>query len=238
MKNSQAVLTVTIKRYIKRAVQRKLCAGISPIVIASTGRTGSTMLTKAIAGSLINSRYWYLPKKFRKVLSRLSISFVDRFSCIHEECAPVVKTHDIFRGNVNPDLRLIFVFGDPVDSAKSVVRVSEQKGVEWIAQHIYHLSGEGDPGDIFQKDVLNYSGQIDAWSKAAGAFIVHYDDLWDEREALSRFLGFNLVLPVRKNRSVREVSANFNEELFEDLKDREKQLRHDTHERRRPRQTF
>lgn len=206
------------KLRLKNLVQKILFFKCAPIIVASTGRAGSTLLANAIAGSLINSRFWYFPGRARKALSRFAVEYLNRLSGIDDSCAPILKTHDLYSQEFRGKGRYVFIFGDPFESALSVSNMGALHGDVWIEEHIYHLCGHGSVDEIFECDVLNYETQVRSWQKAKCAYIVHYDELWRQRDSLSEFLGIDLRLPARRPRVAKCPVSIYNKQLFERLK--------------------
>lgn len=64
-----------------------------------------------------------------------------------------------------------------------------------------------------------------SWGFAEGAFLVHYDDLWQRNAELSRFIGFDVQLPERRPRSSKPLPTVFNKALFDHLKKLEIELK-------------
>ena len=199
--------------------------GIQPVVIASTGRAGSTLLFDAVASSAAADRFAFLPKALRGFLQRIASDTLVRISDIESHNAPFLKTHDLFRPEFADSAKYIFVFGEPLEAAKSVAQMGEKHGSAWIEEHIYHLAGQGTPYEVLDKDVLNYEAQLKSWGNAEGVFVVHYDDLWGKREDLSQFLGFDLALPARRERTQKQLPSSINEALFDRLEQFEADLR-------------
>jgi hypothetical protein len=135
-----------------------------------------------------------------------------------ENCAPVIKTHDVYRGDLNCDIKYVFLFSDPLESAKSVDKMGEKYGASWIAKHISHLNGKGNPRDIYHADVLNYEEQIKSWSEASDTLVIHYEDLWVVGYKLEQFLGFHVQLPERTTRVSKDSPSCYNRALFKRLK--------------------
>lgn len=214
-----------VKKYLKFLFKCLFFLGKKPTVIASTGRSGSTMLTNAVVESLVAARFNYLPAFVQAYLKRGSIEYLDRISDITKKCAPVLKTHDLFRDSFAQKAKYIFIFGDPLESAQSVQQMGLRHGAIWIEEHIYHLAGEGYPHEIFEKDVLNYEAQMESWGAAEGVFVVHYEDLWDKEMEISQFLGFEVSLPNRRPRTKKPLPSNFDKPLFDHLKRIELDLR-------------
>ena len=82
------------RRLIKNLINKLLYINRRPIVIASTGRSGSTMLTRAIAYSLVDSRFGWLPSSIRRYIRHFSTDYISRIFEIDDAIAPVIKTHE------------------------------------------------------------------------------------------------------------------------------------------------
>lgn len=191
--------------------------GQSSIVIASSGRAGSTMLFESAAESLIRSRFGCGPETvWGKILIRLSCGYLGRLSQIREVPFAIYKTHDTFNADYTSDCKFIFVYGDPVESAVSIERVVKEKGEEWFAEHQYHLNAEGPLQELFTKDVLNYEGQLKSWLGEIrdDVLCIDYNDVWKRQDEMSKFLGFELHLPPRRARNSVSSDARVDEELF------------------------
>ena len=189
-------------------------------VVASSGRSGSTMLFRAVASSFLHFRFggkfnsWFL----RRCRSAGS-DFVDRIEDLCDRDVYFAKTHDTYH-KISGNVKIIFIYGDPLESALSVMKLVETKGHDWFLKHIEHLHGSGQFSEILQKDVLNYEGQIESWLGAndPDLFCVSFDHLWNKMDELSEFLGFTLVLPPKRNRVPKDRPDMVNTELFDYLK--------------------
>lgn len=206
-----------IKSKLKSLAVHFLFSGQRPIVIASTGRSGSTMLTTALAQSLVSSRFSKLPRSLEALLIGLSQGYVDRLHQVQQKKSPILKTHDIYDERYRDHAKYIFVYGDPLDCATSVYSIGEKRGRHWIEEHIFHLAGRGSPLDLFDIDVLNYEQQIASWGAASDALLLHYEDLWDRADEISKFVGFRVSLPKRRWRTEKQQPDSYNIELFERL---------------------
>ncbi len=214
-----------MKAKIRSLVVRLLFLGQKKIVIASTGRSGSTMLTNEVARSLIMSRFSKLPKGLQSLLLRLSRDYVDRLCKIRQKKAPILKTHDTYDEKYRSDAKYIFVYGDPLESAMSVSLMGEKYGTHWVEEHIFHLRGNGSTFDIFESDVLNYEQQIASWDSAPDALLLHYEDLWDRVDEISKFIGFRVALPRRFSRRDKQQPDSHNIEMFQRLRRLSEDLR-------------
>ncbi|MGI9201744.1 MAG: hypothetical protein ACR2QL_11835, partial [Woeseiaceae bacterium] len=221
-------LAGSAKRMAEKIFRSIFFSGTQPVVIASSGRAGSTLLFEAVASSATAERFAFLPKVLRGYLQRIASETLVRISDIESLNAPFLKTHDLFRPEFANSAKYIFVFGQPLEAAKSVALMGEKHGSAWIEEHIYHLAGQGVPYEVLDKDVLNYEAQLKSWGNAEGVFVVHYDDLWDKSEDLSQFLGFDLALPARRDRTQKQLPSSTNEALFDRLEHIEQELRAET----------
>lgn len=191
-----------------------------PIVVASSGRAGSTMLANSIAHSFIESRFSGFPNWIRRALTLLALTYSVRLKDVASfDFSPVIKTHDLFSDEANPTFRYIFVYADPLESAMSVRSQELIHGSSWVDAHIFHLAGNGDSDQLFSQDVLNYEAQVLTWRRSP-AFLVDYLDIWNCQEVISRFLGFSLLLPSRRERSSKSsiVAHGMSKDLFVRLK--------------------
>ncbi len=215
-----------IRSLIRRLSVLIIFGNYTPIVIASTGRAGSTMLANSIALSLVQARYSILPSFGKKWLAKLAQAYFDRLEDLDDfNRSPVVKTHDLFRKDHKCALKFIFVYGDPLESASSAFLQGELRGSAWLDEHIFHLCGTGSPDQIFEKDVLNYESQVLSWEKSP-AFIIHYSKIWSRQDELSKYLGFSLILPPWRARAGKEFTSgsHVNRTLFDRLRLIEKRL--------------
>ena len=194
------------------------------IVVASTGRAGSTMLFSAIARSWVNAR-------------RTSFSSLipDRWivaSVIHAAWrldrdrirkGNLYKTHDLPSEQLTRrDVRTVFVFGDPIDSINSVCKMTETHGALWFDEHLWHLRSRGRFEDLFKEDVLGYANQLDSWAsfECAGVLALKYDGLWQAEEAISEHLGFKVRLPPYRGRSTRRSNPHEVDDAILRLRDK------------------
>jgi hypothetical protein len=167
------------------------------IIIASTGRVGSTILTHSITTAYINAKLSNWPPLFRSILGKIAYSFCISLDDLSHFPFPIIKTHDFYRvdKSFESSVKYIFVYGDPFESAASVYGQGLKLGEGWVARHIYHLKGDGDPGDLFKNDVLNYEKQIKSWFYDSPALILRYPDYWQQQSEISQFLGLSVRLP-------------------------------------------
>ena len=205
------------KKTAKGILRFVIFARCKPIIVASSGRSGSTMLTNAIAEAFVDQKFRYWPRPVRKLALRLSVEFVGRVGeCING--IPVIKTHDLHNATSMSGLKKVFVFGPALDAVVSAKEFAKKQSPAWLEQHIYHLHGKGYPDQIFDEDVLNYEVQLATWLAVSDAFHVHYDDLWDRYEELAGYLELPLSLPDRRERMPSTAPNSYNSTLFRRLK--------------------
>ena len=123
--------------------------------------------------------------------------FLDRFNQQEEYLNGFYyKTHDYPPDNLPANVKLIYMFGNPMNSA-----ISAHKQInKWGYLHHYHLNSNMYKfnNDIFYDDTLLLHKHFDAWYKEQNfEFIsIKYEALYDTEtiEILNRFLGFELNL--------------------------------------------
>ncbi|KUJ76237.1 hypothetical protein AVO45_13080 [Ruegeria marisrubri] len=168
------------------------------IVVASNGRSGST-LTYAALRKARNRRFWWKKQGF---------PFDARLKDAPLEPGTVTKTHDFpdaLRGRDN--VKVVFCFGSARDSALSVYSAMERYGPDWIADHFYHLHAKGGFDDLFRYDVLRQAEQVRAWAtfEDVPVLCVHYDAIWRRQKDIAEFTGLNFTPPERKERAPKQI---------------------------------
>jgi hypothetical protein len=191
------------------------------IVVASNGRAGSTMLAYAISSSIITNKFGLQSNSMLNIfISKFIREVKPRISTINHYSAFVCKTHDLFDKPHFIKCKYIFVHGEPLESALSVEKMVLKEGSSWFKEHQYHLKASGSYDELFDKDVLNYEGQIKSWMSKKynnDVLCIDYEELWDKVDAISKFLGFKVELPKKHNRISKEFPKKLNKQLFNDL---------------------
>lgn len=172
---------------------------LPPVIVASMGRSGSTVCYNAIAQGMARERFGYL-SSLKKNATRSLAWDVANYPF---KPGTVYKTHALahelpasFTGKV------VFTFGQASDAALSVVACRQKYGDEWVAEHFEHLCANGDFSELGERDVLRFEEQIDGWINLQGHDImaIRYDALWDHPDELAAFLGFPVRLPPKRAR--------------------------------------
>jgi hypothetical protein len=190
----------------------------NPVIVASTGRSGSTLLWDAIAESFVRVRFGNgLPEFLLRRFIFLSKEYEPRLDRVASHGFPIIKTHDL--APTCPPGKCIFIFGNPADAVSSADRIAAEEGEIWFQQHLYNLRSHGDLSELRRKDILNYEAQIKAWSdgRADNILLVCYEDLWDRIEEIAAFVGMPLNLPDRRVRATSRASAEGESEILPHL---------------------
>ncbi|MEM7634648.1 MAG: hypothetical protein AAF299_08810 [Pseudomonadota bacterium] len=173
----------------------------APIIVSSMGRSGSTLCTNAIADAVAKRSFGVKGRWARKITRAEAWDLTEDRLAANK----VYKTHALaselpssFSG------RVVFVFGLASDAALSVVSCKHRYGDAWIREHFRHLRAIGSFEELGERDVLRFEEQVDGWSTLTGHDILalRFDSLWDNVGTLSEFLGFDIVLPEKRARTV------------------------------------
>ena len=176
------------------------------ILVNSFGRSGSTLLTKSIASSLMGQRSGLIGKF--KTRSMIRNAWNMNSATIKK--GYVYKTHDYPPKNFFTNhLRVIYLFADPLEVIFSLINIYENsKNDKWMRTHFAHLNSKyfGDFYSILDKDILGLEQHFDSWlnEKRFPVAFVRYDCLWTHQINLSNFLKIPLVLPTYKERKARK----------------------------------
>jgi hypothetical protein len=182
------------------------------VVVVSLGRSGSTMLVKQLVKGLIR-RKWYskitnYPYPFIIPAWDLSkTKFLNGF---------IYKSHD-YPINLRENVKFIFTYSDPIEIIASLVKMKESRGEEWIKEHYLHLKSTYlGPDEYLRKDALNLEKLFKCWQKTAAenVYLVHLDNLWDEKRTIEEFLGFSFGLPDKRDRASQNYDLINNHKLI------------------------
>ncbi|MBM1817362.1 hypothetical protein [Pseudosulfitobacter pseudonitzschiae] len=194
------------KAQIRQIAQSVLLSKIAPIVVASMGRSGSTLVHDAICRGLAEARFGHSGR----LATGLVAGYAWDLSAAPLRNGVAYKTHALAEElDGRSDVKVVFLFGSAVDSAVSVINARKVKGDAWIASHFDHLRGEGGLAELAERDVLRFSDQLDGWTSLTStpAIAMKYDSLWHNQDSLSDFLGFPIALPPRRERSAKQVDS-------------------------------
>jgi hypothetical protein len=186
----------TLKRLAARVswiIYRK--KGCPSFLIASTGRSGSTMLSHYIMHISFKSKF-----RLKKVPRFV---FFPAFYGDKPKYLPgaVYKTHSL-SDQVPNDVLSIFIYDDPVTTYESFYNCVKKYGESWGRQHLKNLGSQWQ-GSLFDKehDILNYEKQLESWKGKNNCLIIRFTNLWDYEASINAFIGVSGSLPPKKKRS-------------------------------------
>lgn len=176
------------------------------------GRSGSTLIHDAICQGLAKVRFGCSGS----LATRLVKNFAWDLGSTSLRNGVAYKTHALAEElNSRPDAKVVFLFGSAVDSALSVINARKVKGEAWIESHFNHMRAEGRIEELAERDVLRFSDQLDGWTNLTlnSSIAMKYESLWHNQDSLSDFLGFPVALPLRRERSAKQVDSKVLERL-------------------------
>ncbi|QQM32439.1 hypothetical protein JET14_10000 [Martelella lutilitoris] len=183
----------------KKFLQRALMGTRPSFVIASFGRSGSTLIYDGVIDGLVRD----MPRVLRPLTKRLAAnqSWALSESELMRGC--VYKTHDYPEGlSSTSDVKCIFLFGSLADAALSVHSSVERFGEDWTKLHFKHLKSDDSHESILDFDVLRFEDQMRRWGtyREHPVLCLRYDRLWENQNVISDFCGFPVVLPAKRER--------------------------------------
>ncbi|MEM1111407.1 MAG: hypothetical protein AAGI11_05815 [Pseudomonadota bacterium] len=213
-----------MRRTSPKSALQKIAAPLlfeDKVVIASNGRSGSTLLQEAIAAGLIASRYPRLRgTPLAEPMQLLAMSFTQDLSEVRSKPVPVQKTHDFFAPAYGNDARYLFVYGDPLDAALSVRRMFQTEGAGWFRQHMANMHSEASIEELLLSDALYYERQLISWGGAPRdrVLLLRYEQLWDRIDQVVDYLGFSIELPAYRDRERQPAPVGADMAVFERLR--------------------
>jgi hypothetical protein len=203
----------------KNFLARLLFGNFKPVVVASTGRAGSTMLWNCLADGMVKKIYSGSNPTIKTWLRHKARGYIANLKGIRTVRRPVLKTHGLYNPEFGDHAKYVFIYGNAMDAALSVKRMVDLEGHVWFDEHQYNLESSGDYHDLFELDVLNYEKQISTWTSAKqdNILVLHYEDLWDQEDRIAKFVGFDITLPPRRARSTKTPTSKIKNGIFEKL---------------------
>jgi len=156
------------------------------LVVAGLGRCGTSLISNTLRNS------GYIPGPF---IVHLDDKLRLRPGYIH-------KTHSYPPYYLQKNIKLIFMFGNPMDIALSTYKRINA----WGEMHHLHLQSDlFEPNDsILFRDTLKLDSLFKAWYKEQnfGFISIRYETLYTDatQKLLKEYLGFRLPLPPYKKR--------------------------------------
>lgn len=192
---------MSLKNVTKELVRKILWTDRPPVLVASMGRSGSTLVHSAIANGMARARFG--TSKFRT--ESLVRDDVWELAGARLKKGRVYKTHALPHGlDASQNLLVVFVFGSASNAVRSVFQCEKVYGKDWIEEHFNHLSATGGIDQLARRDVLRFGEQIQFWLsvKNVPVLSLKYEDLWTSgaETILSRLVGFPVCFPERRQR--------------------------------------
>lgn len=187
-----------IKSALKKILQTGFSNKSSTILIASMGRSGSTLVWEAVRTA--KSKKVLLPQK---ISQRVVSGNAWDLSNIYLKPGIVYKTHALGHElNHHENVKVVFLYGPASDAALSVLSCRLRYGSDWITNHMKHLRASGNLDDIIKHDTFRFEEQIDSWLSKDGVsrVLINYEYLWSYETELSQFLDLEIKLPEKRNR--------------------------------------
>lgn len=195
-----------LRRGASRSIGRLLLRPRRPILIASAGRAGSSMLFDAVVGQVVVQD---VRRGARRIVGGLGLgawigrsisSFAVQPSSRDIRAFRVIKTH-AGAGTISSDvgLRAIFTHAPSEHTTASLMRQVDREGSAWIDRHAYHLGHRGSPVDFIVSHARILEDQETGWKMRRDTLSVPLDRLWEQREQIASWLGLDdLPLPTRR----------------------------------------
>jgi len=189
-----------MNKLIKEPIREAIFLALKPFrgndrpctLVASNGRSASTMLTNAIADSLLLSHRF----PSRTLVRR----FARKPTRHHLAPGTVVKTHADFAPEFDSaSCKSVYIFGDPRDSVASVHHALSTRGEAWVRRHLRNLDSGDKVADLLNRDALRQYENMKSWTQGDnGALKIRYESLWENVEEIRDYLCMpDLELPKR-----------------------------------------
>ena len=175
------------------------------LVVASTGRSGSTLVYDALVEAVQRERFGTTAGHRARLVPDVAWSLGEKVF----RGGAVYKTHDYPRALAGQNnVKVVFVFDLASEIALSVLKCRETEGDDWISEHLDHLKAPGRFDDILETDILGILPQMRAWTKFTGVPVlcVRYEGIWENLSAIREFTGLSVGLPERRDRTPKRFS--------------------------------
>ncbi|MCS3663491.1 hypothetical protein GGP65_001098 [Salinibacter ruber] len=215
-----------MKEMFKSYLSYVLSISECPIVVSSMGRSGSTMLTRSILESA--HKYKIIKNIKRTILqkykTRLPIKYKNKI---------VYKTHDYPPKYGGENVKYIYIYDDPIKVVSSMYKKKLDEGGDWLREHAVNM--KTDPkvaGHFLTYDSFKLEKHFESWVNAENinVALVRLDGLWENKDEISAFLGFDISIPKKKERKSsidiipKEKKSNL-DSIYGDLRDKVKGLK-------------
>lgn len=183
-----------------------------PIVVASMGRCGSTILFDAIRDSLAKEIFPFLPLAIARIFCQGSLWLPGKKifkGFVH-------KTHS--RGKnfpISSNPKVIYIFCIPSDSVLSAISQKSRKGIGWLSDHFKNFEVNGNYEELAYHDVLRIEDNIKGWrnKKNVEILFIRYEKIWQYRHKIEEFINLKIKLPRYKARRSLSKEAKLLKEI-------------------------
>ena len=191
-----------LKKPLYALAVKKDCA----ILVASMGRSGSTLLTKSCRQAMLDNKGTIFGYDFSKHLHKDAWDL--KQTTFQKGC--VYKTHDFAPGKPLPDfVKVIYTYTHPLDCITAIELKLKEFGDIGVRQHFQHLKAEYQPIKNAQNnDIFNYEKNYNSWITNTHNFdflAIRYDQIWEQLDLINQFTGLTLKLPPFKERKASQV---------------------------------
>jgi hypothetical protein len=166
----------------------------TPTVVASFGRAGSSLMTESCVRSL--ARHGGIYGALDRIVGLDHLPGWDL-----SDVRPVkwvYKTHAFFDSALTPRARSVYIFTDLSRSIASHLRMLREADPEWRDAHLRHFGlsalSRHDAISVFRE--FDIAGRFFSWYEQTShpVAFVRLDGLWQSRQKLSDFLGYELEI--------------------------------------------
>lgn len=208
---------------IKFFFLKLIFANKQKVIIASSGRCGSTLLTRSIIRAKLKKSYLINLLVRLGILNNYPNAFIRNIEEIPNSPYPIIKTHGLINNKNYKYLskhRVIFIFGDPLHSLYSVNKQLKKIGKDWVVEHLKNLGSYISLSDLNNSDSLNYANQLKSWENFVhydNIFYLNFKSLWDPKikSKLENFL--DIDLEIDKYSSRKFVDVKYNKKIYDKL---------------------
>ena len=194
---------------------------ITPVLVASIGRSGSTMLYE----SLIKSSAKKLGINNNLILNTLRCEAWNLKKDLNPINGCIYKTHDLPSELLySKKFKVIYLHDKPSQIITSIFNITNNEGVGWLKLHLKHLrSDEKFSTRFLQDEIFNIKDHLVQWQKvdAENTLFIHYEDIWSKTREIEEFVDFSIEIPPKIKRSsndaVPESIKNKIKEMYEPL---------------------
>jgi len=175
---------------------------MKPIIIASMGRAGSTLMMDTISKKIkYNGFVLFENKKIKQ-----NLDFKDHKNIVEG----VYKTHDL-SNNIDENFKCIYLFSNPMNSVISAHKYTN------LEVHYKNLSGDWSLRNEWHLyDSLKLEQNFDSYYKKQNfdLITVRYETLYNNIDIIENFLGLKLTFPSKIERRTNWKNHKFSEELL------------------------